>query len=430
MQSAAAPGEVLITPTVYEKVQNVDDFVIRQKASGVEFKGKTKTLDLYEVLWRESNRDSTQPAPKPSRRALDMATGLHVGLLDTVEQILSLEAQSADSPPAQPPQRPAPMAPADPVGPVALAGSSGSSGPSGMEATTPALVRPKVLDFHPELETQPAWPRVPQPETEERPSVSWNDFSANETQSFEFPIGPLTPPPPPEPVAPAPPRLPAQPLGMRFVLLDCAEGSPEGLQKRWFLDGSGANEMASADHGGVPFGQPGFTQIGFTQVGDAVLVEDLGFSGDIFLRVDQPQRLKAGDLLLMGRQRFRFEKVAAPEGAENAAPESHDPSTLPSPAPPAGRLVLLNSEGLEEGSCLLQGVESIVGRRQGYSYPDDDTMSDVHARIYARGKEFIIEDQGSVTGTFLRLRKRALLRSGETLLVGNRRLKVFDQELP
>jgi hypothetical protein len=195
---------------------------------------------------------------------------------------------------------------------------------------------------------------------------------------------------------------------------------------RWFLDGTCAHEKASADDSGLPF-----TQIGFTQVGDAVLVEDLGSSVDIFLRVDQPQRLKAGDLLLMGRQRFRFERVAAPETGANPNPEpaANAPSAPAQPAS-AGRLVLLDREGKEAGFHLWAGSEAIVGRREGYSFPEDDRMSDVHARISTRGKEFIVQDQASATGTFLQMRKRALLRNGDMLLIGERLLKIVDQEVP
>jgi pSer/pThr/pTyr-binding forkhead associated (FHA) protein len=206
--------------------------------------------------------------------------------------------------------------------------------------------------------------------------------------------------------------------------------SSEDPPNRWFLDGTCANEKASADSG-LPF-----AQIGFTQVGDAVLVEDLGSSVDVFLRLDQPQRLKTGDLILIGSQRFRFERVAAAETAPESGANPHPPepgASAPSaPTQPlaTGRLVLLDSAGKEAGFPLLPGSETIVGRKEGYSFPEDDRMSDVHARISTRGKEFIVQDQASATGTFLQMRKRALLRNGDMLLIGERLWKIVDQEVP
>src|SRR5258708_23330076 len=63
MQSAASPGEILISPTAYEQVRSRTDMAITQKAAGGRFKGKTATFDLYEGLWRAGGAATAGPNP-------------------------------------------------------------------------------------------------------------------------------------------------------------------------------------------------------------------------------------------------------------------------------------------------------------------------------------------------------------------------------
>jgi class 3 adenylate cyclase/pSer/pThr/pTyr-binding forkhead associated (FHA) protein len=79
IETAAEPGEILISPSTYEQIQKLPEFRIVQKARGVMLKGKSVALDLYSVLWRDEKLPEAAP-PAPSREQLVMATGLHLKL--------------------------------------------------------------------------------------------------------------------------------------------------------------------------------------------------------------------------------------------------------------------------------------------------------------------------------------------------------------
>jgi class 3 adenylate cyclase/pSer/pThr/pTyr-binding forkhead associated (FHA) protein len=79
IESAAEPTEIAISPSVYEKIRHLPDLPVRQKASGVELKGKLGKLDLYCVLWMK-DEIAGPPPPRPSKKQLSIATGLHTNL--------------------------------------------------------------------------------------------------------------------------------------------------------------------------------------------------------------------------------------------------------------------------------------------------------------------------------------------------------------
>jgi class 3 adenylate cyclase/pSer/pThr/pTyr-binding forkhead associated (FHA) protein len=85
IESATEPDEVVISPSVYEKIQHLADIPIRKKASGVELKGKFERLDLYAVGWRPGEGAGPAP-PRPSNEQLSIATGLHAGLAELAKQ--------------------------------------------------------------------------------------------------------------------------------------------------------------------------------------------------------------------------------------------------------------------------------------------------------------------------------------------------------
>jgi class 3 adenylate cyclase len=84
IESTAEPDEISISPSVYEKIRHLPDVPVRQKASGVELKGKLKKLDLYCVVWRQDETAGPAP-PSPSKEQLSIATGLHTGLAEMVQ---------------------------------------------------------------------------------------------------------------------------------------------------------------------------------------------------------------------------------------------------------------------------------------------------------------------------------------------------------
>lgn len=106
IESAARPDEIAISPSVYEKIQHLSDIPVRQKASGVELKGKSGKLDLYAVVWRPG--ESAGPAPaRPSNEQLIKSTGLHEGLAELAQssRVRSLSSRPEPLPSSASPKK-------------------------------------------------------------------------------------------------------------------------------------------------------------------------------------------------------------------------------------------------------------------------------------------------------------------------------------
>jgi hypothetical protein len=88
------------------------------------------------------------------------------------------------------------------------------------------------------------------------------------------------------------------------------------------------------------------------------------------------------------------------------------------PAAPKGRLHLV-MEGGQPGEVYDLKDETTVGRTLGdISFPHDGYMSSRHARIVRRGEDFVLVDEGSRNGTFVRIKNEIKLESGDMILIG------------
>ena len=87
-------------------------------------------------------------------------------------------------------------------------------------------------------------------------------------------------------------------------------------------------------------------------------------------------------------------------------------------APPKGHLHLV-MEGGQPGEVYEIGDEAVIGRTNGaITFPHDGFMSGRHARVERRGSSFILSDEGSRNGTFIKLRDEVELQPGDMILVG------------
>jgi pSer/pThr/pTyr-binding forkhead associated (FHA) protein len=87
-------------------------------------------------------------------------------------------------------------------------------------------------------------------------------------------------------------------------------------------------------------------------------------------------------------------------------------------APPKGSLHLV-MEGGQPGEVYDIGDETVIGRTSGaINFPHDGFMSGRHARVERRGSSFILCDEGSRNGTFIKLREEVELKPGDMILVG------------
>jgi pSer/pThr/pTyr-binding forkhead associated (FHA) protein len=65
------------------------------------------------------------------------------------------------------------------------------------------------------------------------------------------------------------------------------------------------------------------------------------------------------------------------------------------------------------------GEKIVIGRRTGdLTFPHDDYMSGRHARIEKQGNRFILTDEASRNGIFIKIDKEVEVRSGDLILIG------------
>ncbi len=190
----------------------------------------------------------------------------------------------------------------------------------------------------------------------------------------------------------------------------------------------------------------------FTSIGGALYVEDLDSANGVFVRIRRPLEIDHGDIVLLGRQMFRFQLLGKPLPGEEKEEEKDkgkkakkagretlvakfEPKdvvkatgTIPAPgdAPLQGELVRLVRGGVEEKHFPLYRGENSFGRTKGnYTFADDPYLSRLHARLILHAPRCVLEDLNSTNGTFVRIRERQILDVDDTVLVGSQFLRVL-----
>jgi pSer/pThr/pTyr-binding forkhead associated (FHA) protein len=96
-------------------------------------------------------------------------------------------------------------------------------------------------------------------------------------------------------------------------------------------------------------------------------------------------------------------------------------------APPKGKLHLV-MEGGQQGEVFDLGDITVVGRAQGdITFPHDGFMSGRHARIERRGASFVLVDEGSRNGTFIKINGEVELKPGDMVLIGKQLFRFEEQ---
>jgi pSer/pThr/pTyr-binding forkhead associated (FHA) protein len=187
----------------------------------------------------------------------------------------------------------------------------------------------------------------------------------------------------------------------------------------------------------------------FTSIGGALYVEDLDSANGVFVRIRRPIEIEHADIVLLGRQMFRFQllgkalpgeeeeekkKKAKKTGRETVVAKFEPKDvvkatgTIPAPgdAPLQGELVRLVRGGVEEKHFPLYRGENSFGRTKGnYTFADDPYLSRTHARLILHSPRCVLEDLNSTNGTFVRIRERQILDVDDTVLVGSQFLRVL-----
>ncbi|MCX7621291.1 MAG: FHA domain-containing protein [Acidimicrobiales bacterium] len=133
----------------------------------------------------------------------------------------------------------------------------------------------------------------------------------------------------------------------------------------------------------------------------------------VWAEIGPPQTAPSGPVGTRGAQR-------RPESGRRKTTRSGNLSVPMLPGPP--QLVVV-APPEQQGRAFILADETTVGRAAGCSVTLDDTfVSQIHARIFKRDGQFLVEDLGSTNGTYLN-RKRVtgpmVMQPGDRLQVGN-----------
>jgi len=158
---------------------------------------------------------------------------------------------------------------------------------------------------------------------------------------------------------------------------------------------------------------------------DQLFIEDISGVSSVFIGLIATYTMRDGDIVRMGEQLFRFrEKV---EAVANAAARGTTITDLSAAMDePVAELIFVGPDFLDTPARLPLNEEEIsFGRSRGtYVFPEDPFMSRAHCKIYHRGEDFFVEDLGSRNGTFIKVRGKAPVPNGATVLVGSQVFKL------
>ncbi|PIW01672.1 MAG: hypothetical protein COW42_04200 [Deltaproteobacteria bacterium CG17_big_fil_post_rev_8_21_14_2_50_63_7] len=145
------------------------------------------------------------------------------------------------------------------------------------------------------------------------------------------------------------------------------------------------------------------------------------------------------DFLFCGRCGTRYE-VPEPEPLEEDIDVDLDDLLLPAgvdtqlTSPVRGRMVLIHPDGTEGEAIALVGGDNLFGRETGSAVLEgDEYLSPHHVRVYCDEEGALVEDVGSVNGTFLRLgNESCVLEHNDQIRVGQELLRysALNDRLP
>jgi pSer/pThr/pTyr-binding forkhead associated (FHA) protein len=159
-----------------------------------------------------------------------------------------------------------------------------------------------------------------------------------------------------------------------------------------------------------------------------VYLTDLGTLNGIYRKLREPHPLTDGDLILLGQQVLRFEPVTDAEQGLLPAMQHGVALFGTSPRSRHARLSQRTVEGIVRDVFHLHRDETSLGRETAdIVFTDDPFLSRRHAivRRLANGT-YSIEDLASSNGTFVTIRGRMRVRSGDIVRLG---LHVFRFDL-
>ena len=195
---------------------------------------------------------------------------------------------------------------------------------------------------------------------------------------------------------------------------------------------AGANRIGRGDDCQLRFPDDGFlakTHCVLEVESGHFVLKPMDFSNGTYLRITTPVEIHHGDLLRVGQEVLRFERVdrLTPESTGTTGGADSHPEVVGWPIPRGvwGRLCQMGLGRQVANAYLLQNPDVFLGRERGdILFPKDGFVSGSHSVISDRNGRAFLKDLGSSNGTFLRIKQDTPLRNGDLFLLGRNLLRV------
>ena len=144
----------------------------------------------------------------------------------------------------------------------------------------------------------------------------------------------------------------------------------------------------------------------------------------VFVRITAPVELHHGDVLRIGQEVLRFERIDKLQPERNA---DEKPETVGWPLAKGvwGRLCQIGLSRQVANAYLLASPDVFLGRERGdILFPRDGFVSGSHAVLSDRNGRGFLKDLVSSNGTFVKAKHEMPLRSGDLFLLGRNLLRI------
>jgi pSer/pThr/pTyr-binding forkhead associated (FHA) protein/RNA polymerase subunit RPABC4/transcription elongation factor Spt4 len=155
-----------------------------------------------------------------------------------------------------------------------------------------------------------------------------------------------------------------------------------------------------------------------------LMVHDEGSQNGVFIRVHAPTRIESGAAFLIGEQLLQIEALAPDFGPQ---PDAEGTYFYASPKRASKMRLIQRLRGGDIGLIVRARGDSVTLGREGndVNFPDDPFISGRHAEVaITPDGAFVITDQGSKNGTFVRIAGDTPLVHGDYVFVGQQLLRV------
>ncbi|WP_428266590.1 FHA domain-containing protein [Haliangium sp.] len=220
------------------------------------------------------------------------------------------------------------------------------------------------------------------------------------------------------PQAPPPEMSPA--AAHWAMVLIRPDGTEGGLHE---LHG-GENQLGR-DHGEI-FENDGYlspTHAALIVEGGATVIRDLGSLNGVFVKMNEDEELRPGQVIRIGQELLRFDTIEPPQPLEDGT------EVMGSPNPGYwGKITVVIGNGVDGSAYPLLNEAITLGRERGdINFPEDGYVSGLHARLSNQNGRYVLSDLGSSNGTFIRVHGERAVGDGSFILLGQQLFRLSIQ---